>query len=71
MISAKKISERITHTVNALPYEKQREVYDFILFLKNKDKTSYHETSKSSLNDLIGIIDGPSDLASKHDEIYD
>jgi hypothetical protein len=71
MIPAKKISERITHTVNALPYSKQQEVYDFALFLKRKDKINYHEEPKSSLNDLVGIIDGPADLASKHDEIYD
>jgi hypothetical protein len=68
MIPAKKISEQITHTVNALPYEKKKEVYDFALFLKqNKDKINCHEVSKSSLNDLVGIMDGPADLASKHD----
>jgi hypothetical protein len=71
MIPAKKLSERITHTVKELPYEKQQEVYDFAAFLKSKAKSEDHEGSQSSLNDLIGIIDGPADLASKHDEIYD
>ncbi|HAJ79021.1 MAG TPA: hypothetical protein DCO75_04555 [Fibrobacteres bacterium] len=71
MITAKKLTEQITHTVKELPYEKQQEVYDFAAFLKNKTESKGNEGPQSSLNDLVGIIDGSADLASKHDEIYD
>lgn len=71
MIPVKKLAEQINHTVKVLSYEKQQEVYDFAAFLKSKIENENRENPRSSLNDLISIIDGPSDLASKHDEIYD
>jgi hypothetical protein len=71
MLPANKITEQITHTVKVLSYEKQQEVYDFAAFLKNKTENRNHGNHQSSLKDLIGIIHGPADLASKHDEIYD
>jgi hypothetical protein len=71
MLPAKKLTEQITHTVKELSYEKQQEVYDFAAFLKNKTENDSLGNHQASLMDLIGIIDGPTDLASKHDEIYE
>jgi hypothetical protein len=71
MLPAKKIIDRISHDINELPYEKQREVYDFVAFLKSKTTTETPVKSQSSLDELVGVFDGPADLASKHDEIYD
>lgn len=72
MIPAKKLTEKITHTVKVLSYEKQQEVYDFAAFLKSRTENEDREIlPQASLKDLVDIIDGPTDLASKHDEIYD
>jgi hypothetical protein len=68
MLPAEKLTEEISHTVMDLPPDQQREVYDFASFLKSKTKTV---TMRSSPADLVGVIDGPADLAQKHDEIYD
>lgn len=61
-------SELIQNIVQELPSEKQQEVYDFAVFIKNQQKSNGTE---SSFDDLIGSIEGPSDLSSKHDQIYD
>ena len=71
MLPAKKITERIAHTINELPHDKQQEVYDFVAFLKSKTTKGAPAKSRSSLDQLVGIINGPADLASKHDENYD
>ncbi|MDD5673953.1 MAG: DUF2281 domain-containing protein [Chitinivibrionales bacterium] len=71
MLPAKKMTEEITHTVKKLPYEKQQEVYDFVAFLKSKTMLETSIKTRNSLDELVGIIDGPADLASRHDEIYD
>ncbi|MBD3422067.1 MAG: DUF2281 domain-containing protein [Chitinivibrionales bacterium] len=69
MVAPQELPERIRHTVEELPYEKQQEVFDFAEYLRNKVKNQ--NTGKNSLADLIGIIEGPEDLSSNHDEIYD
>jgi hypothetical protein len=66
MLPAKKLTEELAHTVMDLPPDQQREVYDFAAFLKSRAKTT---VLRSSPVDLVGIIDGPADLAQKHDEI--
>ena len=51
-----------------MPPDQQREVYDFVAFLKSRTKTTIKQ---SSLADLVGVIDGPANLAQEHDEIYE
>ena len=70
MVPPHKLLELIQHTVEKLPYDKQQEVYDFASYLKNKTKVDKIQTN-SRFDSMIGIIDGPSDLASNHDEIYE
>jgi len=68
MLPAEKLTEELSHTIMDLPPDQQREVYDFAAFLKSRTKTT---VLRSSPVDLVGIIDGPADLAQKHDEIYE
>ena len=70
MANSTAITEKISEGVQSLPYEKQVEVYDFVEYLKNKRRRQGGD-EKSSLTDLIGIVEGPEDLAKNHDEIYD
>ena len=70
MIPPRKLAELIRYTVEELPYDKQQEVYDFATYLKNKAKNT-EPKSGSGFQSMIGMLDGPSDLASNHDEIYD
>ena len=69
MVPPQELPDRIKHTVEELPYEKQQEVYDFVEYLKTKVRTQ--APRDASLADLIGVLEGPEDLSSKHDEIYD
>ena len=69
MVPSHEIAQRIKSTVEQLPYEKQQEVYDFAEYLKNKVK--HRAPRNASLAELVGILEGPEDLSSKHDEIYD
>ncbi|MBN1981175.1 MAG: DUF2281 domain-containing protein [Chitinivibrionales bacterium] len=58
------------NTMEALPAERQVEVYDFAKFLKEKTKTALKKsTKKSSILNLIGIgKSGCSDIALNHDK---
>jgi hypothetical protein len=69
MVPPQELADKIRHTVEKLPYEKQQEVYDFAEYLKTKVKNQ--APGDASLTGLIGILEGPEDLSSKHDEIYD
>jgi hypothetical protein len=69
MSSASNLAERIAHTVQQLPYEKQAEVFDFAEYLRCRK--SVHGPEKKGMSEMIGIIDGPADLSANHDEIYD
>ncbi|OGS35661.1 MAG: hypothetical protein A2293_01570 [Elusimicrobia bacterium RIFOXYB2_FULL_49_7] len=62
-------SSLILDTVEDLSPEKQQEVYDFANFLKLQRITPADPSS--SLEDIIGLFEGPANLSSKHDEIYD
>ena len=66
---AHNLSDLILDTVKDLPQEKQQEVFDFAVFLKKQK--SIIKKGNSSFNDLVGVLDGPADLSSKHDEIYE
>ena len=68
MLPAEKLSEEISHTIMDMPPDQQREVYDFVAFLKSKTKPITKLTSPA---DLVGVIDGPANLAQEHDEIYE
>jgi len=71
MVAPQRIKELINHAVNELPYDKQVEIYDFVNYLKEKFKVTAGKKKKGALENLIGVIEGPKDLGSKHDEIYD
>ena len=62
-------SSMILDTVKDLPPEKQQEVYDFANFLKLQRLAPSDATS--SIEDIVGLFEGPADLSSKHDEVYD
>ena len=70
MVPPAKLIELINNTVENLPYDKQQEVYDFATYLKSKTKKAVSK-NPSTLGKMIGVLEGPSDLASNHDEIYD
>ena len=70
MVPPDELIQLINHTVEDLPYDKQQEVYDFAVYLKTKAKNVVTQNT-STLGNMIGILEGPPDLASNHDEIYD
>ncbi len=70
MVRPNKLIELINHTVEELPYDKQQEVYDFASYLRSKAK-GIKAQSNSNFSNMIDILEGPSDLATNHDEIYD
>lgn len=70
MVPPAKLIQLINHTVEDLPYDKQQEVYDFAAYLKSKAKNAVTKNT-STLDNMIGILEGPPDLAANHDEIYD
>ena len=65
MIQRGNIIERI----NSLPEESIREVADFIEFLEAKRKrlVKGEGEKEDPLSNVIGICEGPSDLAERHD----
>lgn len=69
MAFSDELTDKIKRTVEELPYEKQREVYDFAEYLRSKVKRK--TTTGRSLADLVGIIEGPENMAATHDSIYD
>jgi hypothetical protein len=63
------IPAKIVDTLKDLSPDKQQEVFDFANFLKQQRLAPADPAS--SIEDIIGILEGPADLSSKHDEIYD
>ncbi len=57
--------EEVIKKIKLLPEDSLKEVADFIEFLEEKRKTS---KKKGPLSEVIGICEGPSDLAERHDE---
>ncbi len=68
MTFSDELTDKIKRTLEELPYEKQREVYDFAEYLRSKVKRK--NTTGKSLTDLIGLYEGPEDMAANHDAIY-
>jgi hypothetical protein len=66
---AHNLSDLILDTVKELPHEKQQEVFDFAVFLREQNGNLKKGTA--SFEDLVGVLEGPADLSAKHDEIYD
>lgn len=59
--------EYIVKRINSLPEDILEEVMDFIDFLESKRKRS-SIVKEDPLSKTIGICEGPSDLAEKHDK---
>ncbi len=66
MIERKHIIEKI----KSLPDDTLREVLDFIEFLEEKRRREEEKRKegKDPLAEVIGICEGPSDLAERHDK---
>mgnify|MGYP001089166009 CR=1 FL=1 len=62
----------IIERIKSLPEESIKEVADFIEFLEAKRKRLVEEGGKKGeedpLSKVIGICEGPSDLAERHDK---
>jgi len=59
--------EYVVAKIKSLPESSLEEVVDFIEFLEKKKKKAIAEKEDSILK-IIGICEGPSDLAEKHDK---
>jgi len=59
--------EYIIKRIKSLPEDNLKEVADFIEFLEIKRKR-LAEKKEDSLSKIIGICEGPSDLAEKHNK---
>jgi len=59
--------EYIVKRIKSLPEESLEEVVDFIEFLESKRKR-LSIVKEDPLSKTIGICEGPSDLAEKHDK---
>lgn len=59
--------ENIVKRINSLPEDCLEEVVDFIEFLESKRK-KLSRVKEDPLSKTIGICEGPSDLAEKHDK---
>lgn len=59
--------ENIVRRINSLPEDCLEEVVDFIEFLESKRK-KLSRVKEDPLSKTIGICEGPSDLAEKHDK---
>jgi hypothetical protein len=59
--------EYIVKKINSLPEDILEEVVDFIDFLESKRKR-LSIVKEDPLSKTIGICEGPSDLAEKHDK---
>lgn len=66
---AHNISDLILDAVKELPQEKQQEVFDFAVFLKKQN--GIFRKGNTSFDDLVGVLEGPADLSTKHGEIYE
>lgn len=64
-----RISDEIRSKIDELPLEKQVEVYDFVEFLRHRTSGAIEQRT-SQQDSMVGVIEGPADLASGHDEIY-
>ncbi len=61
--------EHIVERIKSLPEESLKEVTDFIEFLEARRKRTIEEKREEDpLSKVIGICEGPSDLAEKHDK---
>jgi len=64
--------EYIIERIKSLPDESLKEVTDFIEFLETKRKRVAEEKEKEGEGDplarVIGICEGPSDMAERHDK---
>ncbi len=65
--------EYIVERIKSLPDESLKEVTDFIEFLEAKRKRLVEEAEKKKeeedpLTKVIGICEGPSDLAERHNK---
>ena len=65
--------EYIVERIKSLPEESLKEVTDFIEFLEAKRKRLVDEEGRKKeegdpLSKVIGICEGPSDLAERHDK---
>ncbi len=59
--------EYIVKRITSLPEDSLEEVVDFIEFLESKRKRLSRE-KEDPLSKTIGICEGPSDLADKHNK---
>ena len=57
--------DAIIEKIRSLPDIDLQEVADYLDFLEGKKRAQKHKTD--ALSQVIGICDGPSDLADKHD----
>ncbi|WXG41516.1 MAG: DUF2281 domain-containing protein [Candidatus Freyarchaeum deiterrae] len=63
--------DSLIQKVRSLPEDSLREVMDFIEHLEEKKKRETEKKKKEKkdlLEDVIGICEGPSDLAERHDK---
>ncbi|WXG41507.1 MAG: DUF2281 domain-containing protein [Candidatus Freyarchaeum deiterrae] len=61
--------DSLIQKVRSLPEDSLKEVMDFIEHLEEKRKTGERKKEKKDLlADVIGICEGPSDLAERHDK---
>ena len=64
--------EYIIERIKSLPDESLKEVTDFIEFLETKRRRVAEEKEKEGEGDplarVIGICEGPSDMAERHDK---
>jgi hypothetical protein len=59
--------EYIVRRINSLPEDSLEEVADFIEFLESKRK-KLSRVKEDPLSKTIGICEGPTDLAEKHNQ---
>jgi len=61
--------EQIVEKIKSLPDVTLKEVAEFIEFLEARRERFYEEEKKEkALSEVIGICEGPSDLAERHDK---
>ena len=60
--------EYIVERIKSLPEDTLKEVIDFIEFLEAKRKVEEGNVEGDPLARVIGICEGPSDLAERHDK---
>jgi len=60
--------EYVIKKIKSLPEDSLKEVADFIEFLEGKRKKIVGEKESDPLSKVIGICEGPSDMAERHDK---